>query len=510
MSSMKSALANFEQTINNNETAGCKSKSFISNIVKVPSSGNLRKPRRAAKRPGVTRDSSDETVTSIDETTVVSYLTEESISLEGVPDSHSQRCAASDSALIGMVMTTESETAGVLASKDMADSKDDAMSEFTGKKQQAPPNNDRVLMLSWEELVKANAGARNPQKDTGGTLSLKDRMNAFNASCGSMEGASFSQLGEMSMTSLDGPVPENEVTTPKEKNAVEDKLKEAEVENESSEDRNEDKPAPEVHTMNEPAVRSTEVTAPKTSNKYVSQCKAKDKVDESKETQVKQDDSKDRANCELQSGMEDLGIKNTSSISDDRVLMLSWGELVRANAGARKPQKDTGGTVSLKDRMNAFNASCGSMGGASFSQLGEMSLSSLVPVPEVQTENEVTTAEEKNAAEDKLKEAEVEKESSKDRNEDTPRTDGTADESNDKRPAIEIKKGSRIEATDKKQQAPPNDDRVLMLSWEELVKANAGARNPQKDTGGTASIKDRMNAFNASCSSMGGASLDSL
>jgi hypothetical protein len=362
--------------------------------------------------------------------------------------------------------------------------------------------------------VRANAGARKPQKDTGGTVSLKDRMNAFNASCGSMGGASFSQLGEMSMTSLDGPVPEvqteNEGTTAKEKSTAEDKLKEAEVENESSKDRNEDKPAPEVHTMNEPAVRSTEVTAPKKSNKYVSQYKAKDKLDESKETQVKQDDSKDRANCELQSGMEDLGIKNTSSISDDRVLMLSWGELVRANAGARKPQKDTGGTVSLKDRMNAFNASCGSMGGASFSQLGEMSLSSLVPVPEVQTENEVTTAEEKNAAEDKLKEAEVEKESSKDRNEDTPRTDGTADESNDKRPAIEIKKGSRIEATDKKQQAPPNDDRVLMLSWEELVKANAGARNPQKDTGGTASIKDRMNAFNASCSSMGGASLDSL
>jgi hypothetical protein len=61
---------------------------------------------------------------------------------------------------------------------------DDLMSEVTDKTPKMWRDDDRPLItMTWEELEKASMRPHKPQRNIGTSISLKDRMNAFSASC---------------------------------------------------------------------------------------------------------------------------------------------------------------------------------------------------------------------------------------------------------------------------------------------------------------------------------------
>jgi hypothetical protein len=105
---------------------------------------------------------------------------------------------STDSSIIGMIAEVVEETKY---------GKDDSIVKATGNKPTKWRDDDRALItMTWEELEKASMRPHKPQRNIGTSVSLKDRMNAFNASCTSMGGAM--EDFEASMSSLNAMIPD--------------------------------------------------------------------------------------------------------------------------------------------------------------------------------------------------------------------------------------------------------------------------------------------------------------
>jgi hypothetical protein len=554
---IKSNLARFEQTIQGNEmSGGSTSKSFVNNVGKDPAPRSQRNVR-GTKKQQQPRDG---------EETVTSYLTEDqtvsSFSSEGANIFDGK---SSDELIIGMKISEV-----VAETKDV---KDDKLSESTDKKPKTEATNDegdgRSLMMTWDEVMKDSLSQRKPQQNIEGSVSLKDRMRSFNASCSSMGGVM--EDCEMSMSSLNAVVPsvqtKNQVATDngtntghqQQKAEVQVTLKESETEADDLGDYEASMSSlnaivPSVQTKSQVSTDNGTNTDHQhgTAEEKLPKASAEKDIGKGK-TRVKShnnEDTKDRNNKNLtaaeikkimggETTYKQPWTDATNDEGDDRSLMMTWDELMKASTSKRNGQKDTGGSLSLKDRMRSFNASCSSMGGATDSEVGETyeswrakkipqvktedessdsrgdkvqatlkesetkeddlgdyetSMSSLnAVIPSVQTKNQVATDNGTNmdhqqgTTEEKLPEASAEKEIPTGNTRVKPHNENT-------------KNRTWADAT-----SDEGDERMLMMNWGDVMKASTSQRKGQHDTGGSVSLKDRMLAFNASCSSMGGA-----
>jgi hypothetical protein len=416
------------------------------------------------------------------------------------------------------------------------ETKEIAGSDATEKKPKMRANDDRALTsMTWEELEKASMRPHKPQRKIGASVSLKDRMRSFNASCSSMGGYTDSQFGEDYESNSKG---ELQAT-----------LKESDVGNDDLEDY--EASMSSLNAMIPGVQTKNQVTTGNGADTDYQQ----DNIAEEKPPELKAQKDSPKGNAEDMSRNKDT-LENTHiktkeirgsdatdkkpkmRANDDRALTsMTWDELEKASMRPHKPQRKIGASVSLKDRMRSFNASCSSMGGATDSLFGEdyesnskgevqamlkesdvgnddledyeASMSSLnAMIPGVQTKNQVTTGngadtdyQQDNIAEEKPPELKAQKDSPKGDAEDKSRNKDTLENT-----YIETKNIRGSDATDKKPKMRANDDRALTsMTWEELEKASMRPHKPQRKIGASVSLKDRMRSFNASCSSLGGA-----
>jgi hypothetical protein len=192
MSSIKSALALFEHNIIENEAVGCHSKAFLSNIVKDVSP---RKCRFGHLVDDVVLDAIRMSKTailynepSLDDT---SHSTDSALdfSLQDISDSSFGGVVDITESSFGdeMIVIAEVEAIVQMASNsteyDSEDEDEDQVehqiNEVEASSEEEPA--DRPLTQDWDEQCRfLMSGGRKPVRETGATMSLKDRMSAFN------------------------------------------------------------------------------------------------------------------------------------------------------------------------------------------------------------------------------------------------------------------------------------------------------------------------------------------
>jgi hypothetical protein len=320
MNSTKSALAFFEQNISANGTNRSNSKSFLGNIVNAIN--NERLP---------------------------DDMTETSVSGDSAP--YSLRHDVSEASFLEMMEMIDiahkveaveqmaSLTEGDVEDTDEVKQEDEQVEHQINKAEASSDESDeaedeRGLMLTWDEQRQLlMTRDRKPQQDIGGSVSLKDRMRAFNAPSFSILGAA-TESPRVRSSSM-------RATTTAAEESLETKVEKESRANDSEDTSHTECAIPEV----EPAVQRTSISPEVDSeDKYGDDYKYVNDF-------VEQDGEK--------KAVEHQTNKSSDHCGEGKGLLLSWEEQLRIlTAKDRKPQQDIGGSVSLKDRMRAFNAKC--------------------------------------------------------------------------------------------------------------------------------------------------------
>jgi hypothetical protein len=320
MNSTKSALAFFEQNISANGTNRSNSKSFLGNLVK--SINNERLP---------------------------DDMTETSVSGDSAP--YSLRHDVSEASFLEMMemidIAHKDEAVELMASlaeddfedKEEIKNQDEQFEHKINNSEASSDESDeaedqRGLMLTWDEQRQIlMTRDKKPQQDIGGTVSLKDRMRAFNAPSFSILGAATESPRIRSSTVG--------ATTTAAEESLETKVKKESRANDSEDTSHNESVTPEVEPVVQRPAISTEIDS---EDKYGDNYKYVNDF-------VEQDVEREAVQHQIN--------KSSDHSGGGKGLMLSWEEQLRIlTARDRKPQQDIGGSVSLKDRMRAFNAKC--------------------------------------------------------------------------------------------------------------------------------------------------------
>jgi hypothetical protein len=241
------------------------------------------------------------------------------------------------------------------------------------------PDGGKGLMLSWDEQRKLIASrGRKPQQEIGGSVSLKDRMRALNASITSMRPAATDSPHALNSSSSSlGAPPDNRVEEHDDiQSGVQTKIQVTSVNGNGTNTGCQQDSAQDI-----PPAAKIEIEMNTRKRDAEDESRSKDAVITqvepavqmvSNSTVLDSEDKKYGDNYKYENDfVEQPGDRQTIEAAEvpsdepdgGKGLMLSWDEQRKLIASrGRKPQQEIGGSVSLKDRMRALNASISSMG----------------------------------------------------------------------------------------------------------------------------------------------------
>jgi hypothetical protein len=305
-------------------------------------------------------------------------LTETSNSADSATDC--LRTEISESSLAEIIVTSEIEPVAQRAPSsteyDSLDEDEDESEVDLVEHQINSEDSDggKGLMLTWEQQRKLiMSRGRKPQQDIGASVSLKDRMRAFNASSSSMGAAMDSPHALNTSSSSMGAAMDTHVGGNNYMDGVDGAVKEPDVRRGNLKDQKTSLSSSSNATV--PGVQTKiHMTSDNITDTGYQQDTAEEELPKAKfEMEIPKNDAEDMSRNEASiekpnEKVAAIDIKN-EALSEDcdggKGLMLSWEQhrkLIMARG--RKPQQDIGASVSLKDRMRAFNASSSSMGTA--------------------------------------------------------------------------------------------------------------------------------------------------
>jgi hypothetical protein len=227
------------------------------------------------------------------------------------------------------------------------------------------------LMMSWEEqrqLIMSRG--RKPQQNIGASVSIKDRMRAFNASCSSIGNASSSSMGNASSSSMgaltDSHLGENDessrvrkvpgMKTKDEKLTSKGQIQATLKEPDVGKDHLEDYEASISSLVAQIASHSTEYDSEDKDGGDNEAYQVEHQINEAEGSSEESYGGKGlMLTCEEQRQLIKEAEASREESDGGKGLMMSWEEQRQLLMSRdRKPVRNTGATVSLKDRMRAF------------------------------------------------------------------------------------------------------------------------------------------------------------